>query len=345
MSDIKMQKFSFSKLVILLKTTFKKWWKRSPFNRSAGIAYRALFALPGLLIIVITIAGYYFGSDAAMGRLHSQVEQTMGTDTADQVQRMVMIAGKSKDSIWATIMGVVIFLVGATGVFVYLQKSLNAIWEVKASNTKSAVRSFLKKRIFSFGLVMSIAFLLLVSLVLSSLLSALSSWVLTRWSESWLIIFQLLDVVFSLGLTTVLFATMFKFLPDAKIKWRWVWSGAFVTAILFVIGKSVLGLYFGKADPGSGYGAAGSVIIILLWTSYALMIVFFGAEFTKVYSDNQYDKMSFSKNAVKEKSKAALQTLDVSETNENPNTKNHKSYACLPSKPDFIKNLPIMQLI
>lgn len=305
---MKMQKFSFSKSGTLLKTTFKKWWKRSPFNQSAIIAYYALFALPGLLIIVITIAGYYFGNDAARGRLHSQVEQTMGTDTADQVQKMVMIADKSKDSVLTTIMGIAVFLFGATGVFVQLQKSLNAIWEVKASDTKSAVWSFLKKRIFSFGLIMSIAFLLLISLVLSSLLSALSSWVLRHWSASLLIIFQILDVVFSLGLITVLFAMMFKFLPDAKIKLRWVWIGAFVTSLLFVIGKSVLGLYFGKADPGSGYGAAGSVIIILLWTTYSSMIVFFGAEFTKVYADYLYDKMPFSKNAVREKSKATLQT-------------------------------------
>jgi len=272
----------------LLKTTFKKWWKRSPFDRSAIIAYYALFALPGLLVIIITIAGYYFGGDTAKGRLHGQVAQTMGTDAADQVQRMVMIAGKSKDSIWATIMGIAVFLFGATGVFVQLQKSLNAIWEVKASNTRSAVRSFLKKRIFSFGLIMSIAFLLLVSLVFSSLLSALSSWMLKYWLEPWLIIFQLLDILFSLGLITVLFAMMFKFLPDTEIKWQWVWTGSFVTSLLFIVGKSVLGLYFGKADPGSGYGAAGSVIIILLWISYSSIIIFFGAELTKVHADNLY---------------------------------------------------------
>jgi len=293
MSDMNVQKFSFSKLGTLLKTTFKKWWKRSPFERSAVIAYYALFALPGLLIVVITIAGYYFGNDAAREKLHGEVARTMGTDAADQVQRMLMIAGKSKDSLWATIMGIAVFLFGATGVFVKLQKSLNAIWEVKASNTRSAVRSFLKKRIFSFALIMSIAFLLLVSLVFSSLLSALSSWILEYWSESWLIIFKLLDVVFTLGLITVLFAMMFKFLPDEEIKWHWIWTGSFVTSLLFIIGKSVLGLYFSKADPGSGYGAAGSVIIILLWISYSSMIVFFGAELTKVHADNLHLKEEF----------------------------------------------------
>jgi len=293
MSDMNVQKFSFSKLGTLLEKTFKKWRKRSPFERIAIIVYYALFALQRLLSIVITIAGYYFGSDTASGKFHSKVARTMGTDAADQVQRMLVIAGKCKDSLWATIMGIKVFLFGATGVFVQLQKSLNAIWEVKAANIRSAVWLFLKKRIFSFGLIMSIAFLLLVSLVFSSLLSALSSWMLEYWLESWLIIFKVLNVVFFLGFTTVLFAMMFKFLPDVEIKWHWIWTGLFGTSLLFIIGKSVLGLQLSKADPGSGYGAAGSVIIILLWISYSSMIVFFGAELTKVHADNLHLKEEF----------------------------------------------------
>ena len=303
-----MKNFSFTKVSTLLKTVFKNWWNRDPFKESAIIAYYAIFSLPGLLVVVITIAGYFLSDVAVNGKLHSEVAQAMGTDTADQVQSMVMFASKSKDSVWATIMGIAIILVGATGVFVQLQKSLNAIWEVKASTTKSGIWSFLKTRIFSFGLIISIAFLLLVSLVLSSFLSAISSWVMQHWSESLLIIFQILNGVLSLAIITVLFAMMFKFLPDAKIKWRSVWVGAFVTSLLFVMGKSALGLYFGKADPGSGYGAAGSIILILLWTSYSSMIVFLGAEFTKAYSDNLYGKMPASENGVKKK--AVLQMTD-----------------------------------
>ena len=222
----------------------------------------------------------------------------MGSDTADQIQSIVMIASKSKDSLWATIMGIAIIIFGATGVFAQLQKSLNTIWEVKASATKSGILSFLKTRIFSFGLIVSIAFLLLVSLVVSSMLSAFSSWVVQNWSESLLIMFQILSFIFSLGIIAVLFALMFKFLPDAKIRWSTVWIGAVVTSMLFVIGKTALGLYFGKADPGSGYGAAGSIILILLWTSYSSMIVFFGAEFTKVYSDFIYGKAPASESGV-----------------------------------------------
>ncbi len=296
-----MIKFSVVNIGTLFKIAFKKWWKREPFKESAIIAYYAIFSLPGLLVVVITIAGYFLGGDAVSGKLHSEVARAMGNDTADQVQSMVLLASKSKESVWATIIGIVIILFGATGVFAQLQTSLNTIWEVKASTTKSGIWSFLKTRIFSFGLIISIAFLLLVSLVLSSLLSALGSWVSQHWSEYLLIIFQILNVIFSLAAIAVLFALMFKFLPDAKIKWRTVWVGAFVTSLLFVLGKSALGLYFGKADPASGYGAAGSIILILLWTSYSSMIVFFGAEFTKAYSDNHYGQMPASENGVKEK--------------------------------------------
>lgn len=285
----------------LLKTTAKTWYSRDPFKQSAVIAYSAIFSLPGLLVVVIAIAGYFFGTEAVNGRLHSQIAEAMGADTADQVQQMILIANKSKNSILATIIGIFTIILGATGVFIQFQKSLNIIWEVKEDTTKSGVLNFLKTRLFSFGLIVSIAFLLLISLVLSSLLSALSAWVQNHWSESLLIVFKILNFVFSVGIITLLFAMMFKILPDAKIKWRLVWIGAFVTAILFVLGKSGLGLYFGKADPASGYGAAGSIILILLWVSYSSIIVFFGAEFTKAYSDFYYGEVDAADNAVKDK--------------------------------------------
>lgn len=296
-----MKKFSLKTVGKLLKKTFKKWWDRGPFRESAIIAYYAIFSLPGLLVVVITIAGYFWGAEAVSGELQSQVEQAMGSETADQVQGIIKRAGESKDSMWATIMGIGIILFGATGVFVQFQNSLNTIWEVEVSATKSGIWSFLKTRIFSFGLIVSIAFLLLISLVVSSILSAFGSWVMTHWSESLLIVLQILNAVFSLSIIAVLFALMFKFLPDVKIRWRTVWIGAFVTSVLFVIGKSALGLYFGKASPGSGYGAAGSIVLILLWTSYSSMIVFLGAEFTKVYSDYLYGKAPATEHGVKEK--------------------------------------------
>ena len=296
-----MKLIKFNKVGMLFKITCKKWYDRDPFRESAVIAYNAIFSLPGLLIVVVTLAGYFFGAEVVSGHLHNQIAESMGSETANQIQDMIIAANRSRDSWWATALGIATIIVGATGVFVQMQKSLNVIWEVKATVSKSGIRVFLKTRLFSFGLIMSIAFLLLVSLVLSSLLSALGTWTISRTSESLLILFQILNFVFSLAIITVLFAFMFKILPDANIKWNLVWIGAFFTALLFVIGKSALGLYFGKANPGSGYGAAGSVILILLWASYSSMIVFFGAEFTKAYSDYYYGEVSASENAVNQK--------------------------------------------
>jgi membrane protein len=180
-----------------------------------------------------------------------------------------------------------------------MQKSLNIIWEVKAVPGKSGIWTYVKTRLFSFGLIMSIAFLLLISLVISSLISAAGEWIKARWTDLSVVVFGILNYAASLAIITILFAMMFKILPDAKIKWKHVWVGAFVTALLFIIGKSLLGLYFGKAQPGSGYGAAGSIILILLWTSYSAMIVFFGAEFTKAYADFHYGNVPANEVAVK----------------------------------------------
>jgi membrane protein len=295
-----MKKQRFNKVGPLLKTAFKNWYDRDPYRESAIIAYNAIFALPGLLVVAMALAGYFFGADAVSGHLHRQITEAMGSGTADQVQAMIMMSMKSRNSLWATIIGIAIIIFGATGVFVEFQKSFNIIWEVKASTAKSGIWTFLKTRLFSFGLILSIAFLLLVSLVVSSLLSALGAWIQQYWSESLLLVFQVLNLIFSLAIITILFAMMFKILPDAKIKWSSVWIGAFFTSLLFVIGKTALGFYFGNADPGSWYGAAGSIVLILLWTSFSSMIVFFGAEFTKVYSDYYYGAIPPNDIAVKE---------------------------------------------
>jgi len=294
-----MEKIAFRKIPGVLKTAIMKWWKRDPFKESSVIAYNAIFSLPGLLVVIVTVAGYFFGAEAVSGRLHRQIAEAMGPNTADEVTAMLTAANKTKDSWIATIIGIVVIILGATGVFVSLQEFFNRIWEVKATTKKSGIMVYLKTRLFSFGLILSIAFLLLISLVVSSILSALSDWTTNGSSEIWLIIFKILNFIFSLVIITLLFALMFKILPDAKIKWSFVWVGAFFTALLFVIGKSALGLYFGKADPGSGYGAAGSIILILLWVTYSSMIVFLGAEFTKAYSE-LYGEAAPTENAVKE---------------------------------------------
>ena len=284
----------------LFKAAFVKWNEKDPFRESAVIAYYAIFALPGLLVLVITLGGYLFGSDAVTGQLHGQISAAMGNDTADQVQDMMKKAGGGTHSIWVRMIGIITILVGATGVFVQLQKSFNIIWEVKARPSKSGLWILLKARLFSFGLVLSIAFLLLVSLVITALLAALSRWMVAYWPAYVMSLFQIANFLISLTIISILFALMFKILPDAKIKWRYVWVGAFLTGLLFEVGKFGLGLYFGKAEPGSRYGTAGSVILVLLWVSYSSMIVFYGAEFTKAFADHFHGTVAAGKNAVKD---------------------------------------------
>ena len=277
-----------------------KWFKKDPFRESAVIAYYAIFGLPGLLVLVITLGGYLFGSDKVTGQLHHQISQAMGNDTADQVQDMMIKAVGSAHSIWAKGIGIITILVGATGVFVQLQKSLNIIWEVKAAPSKSGIWTLVKGRLLSFGLILTIAFLLLVSLVITSIIAAMSKWMEPYWPAYYMSLFQIANGLISISTITFLFALMFKILPDAKIKWRYVWVGAFLTGLLFEAGKFGLGLYFGTAEPGSRYGAAGSIILILLWVSYTSMIVFYGAEFTKAYADHFHGTVAAGENAVKD---------------------------------------------
>jgi membrane protein len=284
----------------LIKNSFKKWNERDPFRESAIIAYYAIFSLPGLMVVVISLAGYFFGQEAVSNQMHSQITSAIGEDAADQIQEMMAKAREKEDSIWATIIGTVTMLIGATGVFVQLQKSLNIIWEVKADESKSGIMVFLKSRFFSFGLIISIAFLLLISLVVSSMLAAAGEWVKAHWPDFVMFLFQAINFIVSLAVITLLFALMFKILPDAKIRWRFVWIGALLTALLFEIGKFGLSLYFGKAEPGSGYGAAGSIVLILLWVSYSSMIVFFGAEFTRAVADRFHGKVQPTEVAVKD---------------------------------------------
>lgn len=293
-------KYKVKSLFAIFKTAAKEWWSKDPFKESAVIAYYSIFSLPGLLVLILTVAGYFYGQDAINNKLSDQIASTMGPDTAVQVSDMIEKARATGSSVWTTIIGIGTIIVGATGVFAQFQKSLNIIWEVKADESKSGILSLIKVRLFSFGLIISVAFILVVSLVVSTLLAAFGGWLQTNFSEALLVIVQILNVIISLAILALIFSLMFKFFPDAKIKWRHVWVGSFVTAILFELGKFGLSLYFGKASPESGYGAAGSIILILLWVSYSSMIVFLGAEFTRAFA-NYYDgEIPANENAVKD---------------------------------------------
>lgn len=292
-------KFRFKDLGKLIKDTYNSWNAKDPFRQSAVIAYYAIFSLPALLAILVAIAGFAFGEEAVSGQISNQISSAMSAEAAEEVETMIATATEKKSSIWATILGVITIIFGATGVFVQLQKSLNDIWEVQTDPAKEGIMTTLRKRIFSFGLIVSIGFLLLVSLVVTSLLSAMGDWVKERMPDFLMIVFHGLNFLVSFGVITCLFALMYRILPDAKIQWRQVWLGAAVTALLFAIGKFALGLYFAKADPAGAYGAAGSIVLILLWVSYSSMIVFFGAEFTKAYANYYHGGAPPDDNAVK----------------------------------------------
>jgi membrane protein len=270
----------------IFKRAGKEWLDKDPFRESAVIAYYSIFSLPGLFLVIITLAGLFFGREAVNNHILEQLSSTLSKDAASQIQTIIQQQENttSKGSIWGTIIGILTLLMGATGVFAQFQKSLNNIWEVEADSSKSGIIQILKVRLFSFGLIVSIAFLLMISLLVSTLLTAFGDWLAARFSQSLLVAIKIINFIVSLFILSILFALMLKVFPDAKIKWRNVWLGSVLTAVLFVIGKFALSLYFAKANPATAYGAAGSIILVLLWVSYSSMIVFFGAEFTHEYS-------------------------------------------------------------
>jgi len=279
------------KFATLVTDAFKQWSGHDPFNNSVIIAFYTIFSLPGLLVIIINVTGYFYDKKEITSQLSSQIQSMIGGDTAKTIESMIAKAGENKGTVISSILGVATLLFGATGVFYQLQQMLNKIWNVKSKiKTQQKIFELIRDRILSFGLILAVGFLLLVSLMISTLVSALSGWVTSHWSESLNMVFKLFDILLSLGTITLLFAAIFKVLPEADIRWKDVWVGAFLTAILFVLAKFALGLYFGKSDPGSTYGAAGSIILIMLWVSYAGLILLFGAEFTKVYIDNYGNK-------------------------------------------------------
>ncbi|MGD0755664.1 MAG: YihY/virulence factor BrkB family protein [Bacteroidales bacterium] len=249
----------------------KRWWAKDPFMQSAVIAYYAIFSIPGLLVMIISISNLFFQRDVITGNLYTQIASIMGVETAKQVRDMIISVDITNKSLLATIIGLVVVFAGATGVFVELQKALNIIWEVKAK-PRRAILTLVRTRLFSFGLIVSIGFLLLISLIITTILAALSDWVLNHWPNLLLVIFYGLKFIISFGVVMFLFALMFKFLPDAKIQWKHLWLGSVLTALLFLMGKTAIGFYLSKTNPGSAYGAAGSIILILLWVSYSSMI-------------------------------------------------------------------------
>ena len=293
------KKLTYKDTFSLLKQTFTEWNDDEPFDLSASVAYYAIFSLPALLMIIVTIAGLAFGKEAVQGKITEQIAGMIGKNSASDIQALIANAYKSDTSLISTIVGIVTLILGSTGVFLQLQKSLNRIWDVKPDPSKSGIKKLILDRATSLGVILAIGFMLLISLVVTTALSAISSWISTRVPEIFLTIFYIVNFLVAFSIVSLLFALIYKVLPDVKIEWKSVWIGATVTALLFEIGRFALGLYFGKSDPGSTYGAAGSVILLMLWVNYSCLILLFGAEFTKVFAERSGHPIQTSEIAVK----------------------------------------------
>lgn len=268
----------------LMVKTAKVWFKDEPFRLSAIIAYYAILSLPALIIIIMNVVGGIWGKDIVQGELLGEISKAIGTEAAESIRMMIVDQGDKSTSLFATIVGIGTLLYGATGVFFQLQESFDKIWKAEPKYTNGIIATIMS-RLKSFGFILILGFLLLVSFVLTSLLSAFSSRLELFLPDNLLKYVFIFDILISLGFIYVLFAAMFKFLPSKSISWKAVRVGAAITAILFIIGKYLLAIYFNQMQPGSTYGAAGSIILVMLWVSYSSLILFYGAHFTKVYAD------------------------------------------------------------
>ena len=253
---------------------------------AAALAYFAVFAMPGLLVLAIGAASTVVGWEAVQSRVLSETEGFVGAEGAKTVREIIASASQPKGStLFTKILGSLALVFGATGFFLQLQDALNAMWGAKGNERRAGIGAMIRKRILSLGMIMALALLLLVSLALSAVFSAmgdrLAGWLAGSVSAG---VVAAIQLVVTFALTTVLFAAVYKVMPDLKIEWREVWIGAAATALLFTIGKLAIGFYLGRSDPGSAYGAAGPLVVILVWVYYSTLVVLVGAEFTQVYA-------------------------------------------------------------
>jgi membrane protein len=269
-------------LLTILRRSVAGWWNDNVPRLGASLSFYTLFAMAPVLVVSIAIAGLVFGPEAVRGEVVAQMDALVGEEGARAVQGMLQAASKERESRIATALGLFTFFIGATGAFLELQTAINAIWRVKPRNGGHWLKELVMQRVISFGLVIGVGFLLLVSLLVSAALAALHRYMGITFpglAELW----QAANVLVSFGIITLLFAMIYRILPDRHIAWRDVWLGAMVTAGLFSIGKFLIGLYLGTSGLASAYGAAGSVVVLLLWVYYSSQVVLLGAEFTRAW--------------------------------------------------------------
>lgn len=286
----------------LFKEAFIKFFEGDPMGQSASIAFYTIFSMPAILLISMVIAGYFYEDQEVKQTILEQIQNLFGQQSAEQVAKIMENASQNASTTLAKIIGIGTLLFSATTVFISLQNSLNSIWGIKPK-PKQEIVSFIMNRLLSLAMVISIGFLLLVSLVIDALIVIFNNLIEDLLSGYALYIISGVNLIISMSIITLIFAMIFKILPDAKIKWRDVWVGAIVTTVLFTLGKYLIGLYLGASTLASAYGAAGSLVLLLVWVYYSVLIMLFGAGFTFVYSRDIGDKIRPAKDAVLVKTK------------------------------------------
>lgn len=292
--------FKWKHLPSLLWSSAKKWNNDDVWQLSAAVAYYAILSLPGLLVIMINIISTVWDDEIASGRLTNGLTSMIGYDAASDLNEILQAARLDNESIIANVIGLATLIFAATGVFYQLQLALNKIWKLKI-NPKTPWYKIITDRVKSFGFILVLGFLILISFVLSAIIAVLQDWIQENITEYLGRIALLINFVVSLGIISFLFGLMFRYLPDARLKWKMVWPGALLTGLLFETGKFLLEIYFTQSSPASAYGAAGLVIILLLWVSYSCLILFYGAEFILVYVERYGSGVSPNSTALKYK--------------------------------------------
>ena len=297
-----MAHYRFSDVISVLKASAAEFSNNNSFRHAAALSYYTIFSLPPLLLIVITVASAVFGGEALTGQIYGQLKGLVGADSAKFLQDSIAKFTVQQKGGLATAIGVGTLIFTATTFFVTLQESINDIWNLKAK-PRNGIVQFIRDRVLSFGLILSVSLLLLTSFVISALLSVFTGYLQRIWPDAAILLIRLIDFAISLAVTTTLFAMIYRFLPDAIIRWRDVWVGALITAALFVLGKFLIAFYISYADPGSAFGAAGSAIVLLVWINYSSLIIFFGAEFTQEFADAFGQKVQPKAHAVRVESR------------------------------------------
>lgn len=277
------KKVSFKGVIEVVKNSFSGFSNDKVTKLSASLAYYTIFSMAPLLIVIISLCGLFFGREAVEGKIYGELAGFVGSDTAAQLQEIIKNASIQGKGYLAVIIGAITLLIGATTVFAEIQDSINMIWGLKPKPKRGWLK-LLKNRVLSFSVIISLGFLLLVSLAVTSIIDGFSDRLKAHFPDVAVVVFYIINIVITLSIVTLIFGVIFKVLPDARIKWKDVLAGALTTALLFMLGKFAISFYISKSNVGSTYGAAGSLVILLLWIYYSSIILYFGSEFTKAYA-------------------------------------------------------------